>query len=188
MFINARYISCTYLALYDYIFSLALVSEQHVTAVQRQNEMLQLSSSHPRDETVRMYRSQSQLELVRLLTPASENEHARSSQHDHTKKKIKEIRKNTIMPTEIIHYGLRIHTEFSTVRYTLERESPKQKKKEKVNFIKFLLQTILQNDFLFQTLYNRSQNRKKWDYVTLLKEHPLLKRHLQQLSLIMIIV
>lgn len=46
-----------YLALYGYILNLALVSEHYVTAVQGQKEMFQLSSSHPGDETLGMYRS-----------------------------------------------------------------------------------------------------------------------------------
>lgn len=38
-----------YSAHYRNLLSLALVSEHHVAASQRQNEMLQFSSSHPRD-------------------------------------------------------------------------------------------------------------------------------------------
>jgi len=49
-------INIAYLAFYEYLLSFAFVSKHHVTAMQGQNEVLQFSSSHPRDETIGMYR------------------------------------------------------------------------------------------------------------------------------------
>lgn len=46
-----------YLALHGNLFiNLALISEHHVTAVQRQKEVLHLSSSYPHDKTFGVYR------------------------------------------------------------------------------------------------------------------------------------
>lgn len=56
-----------------YLFVSALVGEHHLATVQREHKVFDFSSSDPGDETLRVSRSQFQLELVRLLPPAPKN-------------------------------------------------------------------------------------------------------------------